>query len=194
MSAAKNTVSGPTVTKFWCFVALVNCSSYRDYTELFLNQGSQLTLILVLTGLTVLFVRIGCEVVDCLGSRASKVNKRIGPAYGEKWREKHATCRRELKLDGLERYTDNHEVHGIQQARALDVINLAYAHHLSQGSSEACNLFVDVSQCGSRKPWSQGCRSITTSTELFCFAQSRVVSPAEVLCLLGFRDNMSVTG
>ena len=126
------------------------------------------------------------------------IGKPVDGGVGEGWKKKH-TARREA--EGLEdipfscRWSTRNAslCRGISaSARTLDVLDLAMEvtlkrkPHLDEATAEKM-LFADVSQCGSRSPWTMSTlRSVTTSTDFFSFARKRAVLPAEVFRLLGF--------
>ena len=67
----------------------------------------------------------------------------------------------------------------------MDVIQLAYKATVKAGKDPS-QCIVDISQDGSRRPYSQMCRSITTSSHLFLFAVGRCLTPTEHLNIQGF--------
>ena len=70
-------------------------------------------------------------------------------------------------------------------ARARDIVQLAYKTMVLKGVPLE-QVIVDVSQDASRKPWSVGCRSLTTSSTLFSFSRGRIIRPREHQRIMGF--------
>eukprot|EP00971_Amphidinium_carterae_P352208 6492482-Amphidinium_carterae.2 len=79
----------------------------------------------------------------------------------------------------------SHECRGlVATARQQALINAAVAERNSLAL--ASDVYVDVSQSLSRRPWSETLRAMTTSTDLFSIKRKRAIVAVETLQLLGF--------
>ena len=78
-------------------------------------------------------------------------------------------------------------------SRVADMVDLAWSATARRFPEKSVAerkqlLFCDVSQSGSRTPWSFGSiRSLTTSSSYFCFDENRLLIAPELLALLGFQ-------
>ena len=101
-----------------------------------------------------------------------------GCGTGTAWQHKHRALRKELGLDAVL----------LSESRVSDLIQLAEQIHPRSGG-EKLNLFSDVSQDASRRPWSKHClRSITTSSAVYAHDAQRLLIPAELFAALGFAN------
>ena len=72
--------------------------------------------------------------------------------------------------------------------RAKDMIDLAYLYMTDTGPVDEKYMYVDVSQCASRAPWTATGRlkAITTSSEVWSYGKCRYLLPTELMAALGF--------
>ena len=100
------------------------------------------------------------------------------------WRDKHKEMWKGVAA--AEKWSAKHDLRGVKTPRAVDVIDLAYAHqpHLP--------LFADLSQAGPRRPWAPHLRSMVAASCYYSFARDRIVLPREHLALLGFPASVKV--
>ena len=105
------------------------------------------------------------------------------------WVSKHEQVRKEELVEGWPSWTNGKQLGGIANHggdRVKDLLDIAFAvakkkeihgedarkDHLSG------HLYVDVSQCASRRPWSEGrVRAVTTSTDIFSFKSPPNIDP-----------------
>ena len=100
--------------------------------------------------------------------------------------------RRTYNIEKEPKWSESVDVELPSSARVVDVLDLAWAvtakkyAHIPEQERDS-GLYVDVSQSGSRLPWSLGSvRSITTSSSIYSFKERRLLVAPEVLALLGF--------
>eukprot|EP00971_Amphidinium_carterae_P334257 6469418-Amphidinium_carterae.1 len=107
-----------------------------------------------------------------------------------KWKEKHAKVREEHGIgEGIGKWSTHHQLHGIPRTseRTRDCIDLAYQVVMKKGSqTDLSKMVVDVSQDGSRKPWSAMLRSVTRSSVFYHFGEDRLLSSKELLACFGW--------
>ena len=108
----------------------------------------------------------------------------------DSWRERHAQVREQLGIPpDSPLWSDTHRLFGIPggASRPRDVVDLA-CQSIRQKGGPGTNLaayLVDVSQDGSRKPWAENMRSMTTGSCFYTFAFDRILGASEHLNMLG---------
>ena len=117
----------------------------------------------------------------CL-SEVCKKAKRDVQQFGKQalplWRKKHQDMRQQLGMSSC-----------LQSTRAADLILTAEA-----AVADTTELFTDLSQCASRRPWSRGIRSVNTSSCVYSHEAKRTLHPIEVMRALGFPKSTSIQG
>ena len=123
------------------------------------------------------------------------------------WIKKHAQVRSKHAIKPhFHKWTSECLCTGIPVSdRAHDLVDLAgevfQSRLLAEGVDskdgevwKTCDYCLDLSQCGSREPFSQKCRSMVSNTNLFFYPRSRALVPKEHLLLLGWPLHMSTKG
>ena len=100
-----------------------------------------------------------------------------------KWQEKHARARQVAGV-GPEDCPWKGATWGLETPRCKDMVQAACALILKDKAHPE-EMVLDVSQCISRRPWGQKCRSMTTSSQYFVFSRGRVATPSEQFHLMG---------
>ena len=130
----------------------------------------------------------------------SNGNRRGGDGEGSKWMSQAKSIRESLwAFDNTKKASRPWSSHARMQGisctpRHREILDVAFLdaernlveHGLRTTREDiANNLFCDVSQNLSRKPWG-GLRTLTTSTILYSFQKDRLILPEEGLRILGF--------
>ena len=104
-----------------------------------------------------------------------------GRVGGEQWRAQHAARRKGQEPDLTTAWSASHRLSGLTQTeRAKDVVDLCYE------ITKNPNMIIDVSQNGSRSPWSCRVGSLVRHSEFYCMSLDRTIQAPEHLRLLGF--------
>eukprot|EP00971_Amphidinium_carterae_P349144 6490864-Amphidinium_carterae.1 len=115
------------------------------------------------------------------------------------WTQKHDLLRTSENLASqrqphVGRVTDllalAEEVTSKKLAKTLNVQQLTESQLIEMKSQ----LYTDVSQCASRRPWSTGTlRTITSSSVIWSHGRSRELTPHELMKVLGFAENTDLS-
>eukprot|EP00971_Amphidinium_carterae_P342684 6482084-Amphidinium_carterae.1 len=129
---------------------------------------------------------------------ACKAVRYVSGERGVKWEVKHAEIRKKLHLAPASGMFKSVQLSGIRNddRRARDLVELAYQACVAKHPNDEAyvkyvkeHLLIDLSQCGSRKPWALGSlKSLTTGSDVFIFAQMRTLLPIELFRLMGWRQ------
>ena len=120
-----------------------------------------------------------------------KVSEKLAcrrPTENKKWITKHRRLREQWGLTDVRgAWSARHDLKGVSpSSRVVDCIDLCWQYHQKKGEVPP-TLLTDVSQDVERKPWSGGTfPTLTTSSEIYCYAQDRMVLGLEHAAALGF--------
>ena len=104
--------------------------------------------------------------------------------------------RRKYKIPrDSEQWTSSGACKGLgHPARSRDVVDLGYQIHNAKLPSDMggapCEYVADISQDGSREPFSIKCRSLVSNSCLFFYPRDRTLIPKEHLMLLGWPSSV----
>ena len=140
------------------------------------------------------------EAVGCKKRRSANNGSQKG------WVLKHQQVKEEENIVGCASWTANKKLGGIADVgaeRVRDLLDIAYAvmkkkeeqQQVVAGKDQLANgVFVDISQCASRHPWTEcRVRALTTSSDIFSFKRRRTLIPKELFAIMGWK-NPSVDG
>ena len=115
------------------------------------------------------------------------------------WVDKHKSTKRALGIESAAKWSELPSnslapILAYLPARERDILDMAHAlalRSVAPGTRESEALdgvIVDISQCGSRRPWTLTgkMRTLTSSSCLWSFRKGRLLSPVEHLLVMGF--------
>ena len=122
----------------------------------------------------------------------SKGCKAKAGSEGGVWRSKHVGARQRHRVQSEFSWTSSKVPHLTLTERGKDMIDTAFLCMTAQSIGDESLMYVDVSQCASRAPWTSNgkLKAVTTSSEVWSFGRRRFLLPMELMCALGFDTNM----
>ena len=126
----------------------------------------------------------------CQVAGTCRVGKPPGKG-GNRWEKKHSFVRQEVGIpldEKLPKRCDDLVL------LAEQVATVGMAPRTPERAAAVNRLYIDISQCGARRPWSRhDIRSITTSSEIWMHSHARTMIMPELFKALGF-ESANLTG
>ena len=133
-----------------------------------------------------------CQAKQKLGSEKKTISAKKG-----EWCNKHQLYKEENGIETVEPWCAGKILHGLppDSQRVIDLLNVVWTHVKMTNTEEtmstlAQDMFIDTSQCISRRAWTTKGKlsSLNTSSCIFSFGLQRVLLPEEYFLLLGFQQ------